>query len=134
MTGVTNSKLFPQRMPALNSPKQNMHATKAELAQCTTSARLSKYAQSQKLSSLTSHKYWIFPHSHCQYGDETSAGRITLMLRSLVVEIGNFVRHQELTRATREHDNRGKGMSVAAGAASSLKLQHQSMPHRCWCE
>ena len=36
--------------------------TKAELAHCTTSARLSKYAQSQKLSSLTSHKYWIFPH------------------------------------------------------------------------
>ena len=26
MTGVTNSKLLPQRMPALNSPKQNMHA------------------------------------------------------------------------------------------------------------
>ena len=36
--------------------------TKAELAHCTTSARLSKYAQSQKLSSLTSQKYWIFPH------------------------------------------------------------------------
>ena len=35
--------------------------TKAELAHCTTSARSSKYAQSQKLSSLTSHKYWIFP-------------------------------------------------------------------------
>ena len=31
--------------------------TKAELAH-----RSSKYAQSQKLSSLTSHKYWIFPH------------------------------------------------------------------------
>ena len=26
MTGFTNSKLLPQRMPALNSPKQNMHA------------------------------------------------------------------------------------------------------------
>ena len=26
MTGVTNSKLLPQRMPALNSSKQNMHA------------------------------------------------------------------------------------------------------------
>ena len=43
--------------------------TKAELAHCTTSARLSKYAQSQKLSSLTSQKYWIFPqapaNSHC---------------------------------------------------------------------
>ena len=63
MTGVTNSKLLHQRMPALNSPKQNMHApTKAESAHCTTSARLSKYAQSQKLSSLTSQKYWIFPH------------------------------------------------------------------------
>jgi len=50
-------------MPALNSPKQNLHApTKAESAHCTTSARLSKYAQSQKLSSLTSQKYWIFPH------------------------------------------------------------------------
>jgi len=35
--------------------------TKAELAHCTTSACLSKYAQSQKLSSLTSQKYWIFP-------------------------------------------------------------------------
>ena len=63
MTGVTNSKLLHKRMPALNSPKQNMHApTKAESAHCTTSARLSKYAQSQKLSSLTSQKYWIFPH------------------------------------------------------------------------
>jgi len=50
-------------MPALNSPKQNMHApTKAESAHCTTSARSSKYAQSQKLSSLTSQKYRIFPH------------------------------------------------------------------------
>ena len=36
--------------------------TKAELAHCTTSSRLSKYAQSQKLSSLTSQKYRIFPH------------------------------------------------------------------------
>ena len=35
--------------------------TKAELAHCTTSARSSKYAQSQKLSSLTSQKYRIFP-------------------------------------------------------------------------
>ena len=26
VTEVTNSKLLPQRMPALNSPKQNMHA------------------------------------------------------------------------------------------------------------
>ena len=49
-------------MPALNSPKQNMHApTKAESVHCTTSARSSKYAQSQKLSSLTSQKYRIFP-------------------------------------------------------------------------
>ena len=40
-----------------------MHApTKAESAHCTTSARSSKYAQSQKLSSLTSQKYRIFPH------------------------------------------------------------------------
>ena len=39
-----------------------MHApTKAESAHCTTSARSSKYAQSQKLSSLTSQKYRIFP-------------------------------------------------------------------------
>ena len=37
--------------------------TKAELAHCTTSSRSSKYAQSQKLSSLTSQKYRIFPHS-----------------------------------------------------------------------
>ena len=36
--------------------------TKAELAHCTTSSRSSKYAQSQKLSSLTSQKYRIFPH------------------------------------------------------------------------
>ena len=44
-------------MPALNSPKQNTHApTKAESAHCTTSARSSKYVQSQKLSSLTSQK------------------------------------------------------------------------------
>ena len=35
--------------------------TKAELAHCTTSSRSSKYAQSQKLSSLTSQKYRIFP-------------------------------------------------------------------------
>ena len=35
MTGVTNSKLLHKRMPALNSPKQNMHApTKAESAHC----------------------------------------------------------------------------------------------------
>ena len=69
MTGVTNSKLLPQRMPALNSPKQNMHApTKAELAHCTTSASLSKYAQSQKLSSLTRQKYWIFPHGQIFLG------------------------------------------------------------------
>ena len=40
MTGVTNSKLLHKRMPALNSPKQNIHApTKAESAHCTTSAR-----------------------------------------------------------------------------------------------
>ena len=38
--------------------------TKAELAHCTTSARSSKYAQSQKLSSLTSQKYRIFPQKH----------------------------------------------------------------------
>ena len=37
--------------------------TKAELAHCTTSARSSKYAQSQKLSSLTSQKYRIFPQN-----------------------------------------------------------------------
>ena len=36
--------------------------TEAELAHCTTSSRSSKYAQSQKLSSLTSQKYRIFPH------------------------------------------------------------------------
>ena len=36
--------------------------TKAELSHCTTSSRSSKYAQSQKLSSLTSQKYRIFPH------------------------------------------------------------------------
>ena len=35
--------------------------TKAELAHCTTSSPSSKYAQSQKLSSLTSQKYRIFP-------------------------------------------------------------------------
>ena len=34
--------------------------TKAELAHCTTSSRSSKYAQSQKLSLLTSQKYRIF--------------------------------------------------------------------------
>ena len=37
--------------------------TKAELAHCTTSSRSSKYAQSQKLSSLTS-QYRIFPQVH----------------------------------------------------------------------
>ena len=38
--------------------------TKAELAHCTTSSRSSKYAQSQKLSSLTSQKYRIFPQTN----------------------------------------------------------------------
>ena len=42
--------------------------TKAELAHCTTSSRSSKYAQSQKLSSLTSQKYRIFPQEEAWFG------------------------------------------------------------------
>ena len=55
---ITNSKLTPKQMLAKkNSPKQNRHnPTKAGSIHYTTSARLFEYAQSQKLSSLTSRK------------------------------------------------------------------------------
>ena len=55
---ITNSKLIPKQMLATkNSPKQNRHnPTKAGSIHYTTSARLFEYAQSQKLSSLTSRK------------------------------------------------------------------------------
>ena len=50
-------KLLPQRMASIEFSKaEYARPTKAELAHCTTSSRSSKYAQSQKLSSLTSQK------------------------------------------------------------------------------
>ena len=54
---ITNSKLIHKRMLAKFSPKQDRHnPTKAGSIHYTTSARLFEYAQSQKLSSLTSRK------------------------------------------------------------------------------
>ena len=44
---------------------------------------------------------------------ERSAQFESDVLKFGVVEIGDFVKHQELTRATREHDDRGKGMLVS---------------------
>ena len=54
---ITNSKLIHKRVFAINFPKQNRpNPTKAGSTHYTTSARLFEYAQSQKLSSLTSIK------------------------------------------------------------------------------
>ena len=70
------------------SKAEYAHPTKAELAHCTTSARLSKYAQSQKLSSLTSHKYWIFP----QYVEQ---GGVAMMQNGLKSRINRNNSHQK---------------------------------------
>ena len=58
--------------------KEYARPAKAELAHCTTSSRSSKYAQSQKLSSLTSQKYRIFPQS--LRGETTNLGSLVSCL------------------------------------------------------
>ena len=63
MTRVTNSKLLPQRMPALNSPKQNMHAPPKQNSHtvplqlvCPNMHKARSFPRSPATN------YWIFPH------------------------------------------------------------------------